>query len=229
MIIAYTGLPGSGKTYSLAADCAGVQKKYGLPVYANFALAGAHFFTDLKQVLNVERGVIAIDEMNTLCPAHKWQSIPVEYQNLWTQSRKQDIDLWYTSQRFSKVVESIRSITNYVWEFDWVFGAPKPRQAKRYRDNFHVANRYEPADMDRVRRKRLERYYFKESKDIYDAYDTKFRIKTPDYLRFIGEKNDRPENLPMFADDLALIADPVYTELDENVIREEWSDDISTG
>jgi hypothetical protein len=221
MIIAYTGLPGSGKTYSLAADCAGVQKKYGLPIYANFALRGAHYFTDLKQVLNVERGIIAVDEMNTLCPAHKWQSIPVEYQNLWTQSRKQDIDLWYTSQRFSKVVESVRSITNYVWEFDWVFGAPKHRHDKKWRDYIHVAKKYEPADMERRRRKRLERYFFLERQKVYDLYDTRFRIKTPEYMRLIGDITENPENLPVFSDDLALTGDPVYEAVDNDPMSED--------
>jgi zona occludens toxin (predicted ATPase) len=204
MIIAYTGLPGSGKTYSLAADAICVSEKYGADIYANFALKGAHYFTDLTQVLSVERGIICVDEMNTLCPAHKWQSLPVEIQNLWTQSRKNDIDLWYTSQRFSKVVESIRSITNYVWEFDWLFGAPKLREPKKFKHKFHRASRFEPADMKRIRRKRLEKYVFFENKSVYGLYDTKFRINTPEYLAMVANCESDPEELPIFGNDLRL-------------------------
>lgn len=204
MIIAYTGLPGSGKTYSLAADCIGTMKKYGTPVWANFALAGAHYFSDLKQVLEVERGIIAVDEMNSLCPSWKWQSVPPEYANLWTQSRHNDIDLLYTTQEFEKVVTGIRGITNYVWEFDWMFGSAKPREEKKWRHFFHVARRYRPCDVGRIRRSQLEKYWFMERVKVYKTYNTKFKVRTPDYLKSIEGIDLAPDNLPIFNEQLKL-------------------------
>lgn len=199
MIVAYTGLPGSGKTYSLAKDCNREMERRDREVYANFALKGAHYFSDIRQILNVERGVIAIDEMNTLCPASKWQMLPIAYVNLWTQSRKNGIDLWYTTQNFRRVVSSIRDVTNYVWKFSWVFGP-------NFIHKWHTAKLYEAYDAEREREKAkpIKKHRFYENKKIYAIYNTKFRIKPPKHLSSDEFDESNPDNLPIFDEALNL-------------------------
>lgn len=201
MIIGYCGLPGSGKTYTLAKDCAFAMRK-NKPVYANFALRGAKYFNDITQVLNVERGIIAIDELNTICPASKWQSLPIEYINLWTQSRKNSIDLLFTTQNFKRVVSSIRDVTNYVWLFGWVF-------SPTFISKWHTARKFDAFDVERerMRAKPIKKYRFYEKKKIYNLYDTSFRIKVPEHLRKDTEFDltFEHERLPTFNDDLILL------------------------
>jgi len=218
MIIAYTGKPGTGKTYSMARDCA-VAMNRGQDVWANFALNGARYFKNLEEIFNVEKGIIAIDELNTLMPANKWQSMKIEHLNLFTQSRKNDLDLLYTSQRFYRVVANVRDITNFVWLFDWVI---KPR-FRRGADptimqklfcKWHTAAMFEPGDLDRVRAKPIEKYRFWEDKRVYKLYDTKFRIKTPVHLRGLVDTDDiDPYSLPQFSDDLKLTDDVIYEKV----------------
>lgn len=207
MIIAYTGLPGSGKTYSLARDCHNLSKRRNLPIYANFALRGAHYFNDISQILNVDRGLIAIDELNTLCPASKWQKLPISYVNLWTQSRKNSIDLLYTTQNFKKVVSSIRDVTNYVWLFGWFFGRPPENTEKiRWWHKIHKAKKYDGYDAERERltAKPIQKYVFIEKKRVYDLYDTSFRVRPPDYLMEDFDTGSDPDKLPCFNDNLEL-------------------------
>lgn len=208
MIIAYTGLPGAGKTYSLAKDCFFENKRRGRDIYANFALKGARYFNDIRQILNVEKGIIAIDEMNTLCPASKWQQLPVEYVNLWTQSRKNGIDLWFTTQNFRRVVASIRDVTNYVWRFNWVFS---PKLIHKW----HTAKLYEAYDAEREKEKAkpLKKYRFYENEGVYAIYDTKFRIKTPKHLTTLSIDEFDPYSLPIFNQDLTLENRLIYDTL----------------
>ena len=218
MIIAYCGKPGSGKTYSMARDCA-VAMNLGQDVWANFALNGARYFRDLQEIFNVEKGIIAIDELNTLMPANKWQSVKIEHLNLFTQSRKNDLDLLYTSQNFHRVVSNVRDITNYVWHFDWII-RPKfrrgaePTRIQRFLHKWHKACMFEPADLDRIRAKPVEKYRFWEDKRVYKIYDTKFRIKTPEHLRGLASIEDLdPYSLPQFNGDLSLSSDITYAKI----------------
>ena len=199
MIIALTGLPGSGKTYTLAEMCDFEIKKHKREVYANFALAGAHYFEKLEQVLNVQHGIIAVDELNTLCPASKWQSIPTTYINLWTQSRHNGVDLWYTTQNFRRVIGTIRDVTNFAWRFGWYFPRLLPK--------LHWGNKIEGIDAERETRraKILQKRVFYERAKVYKLYDTTFHIKTPDYLQEGWLDETDPANLPTFDNSLNLV------------------------
>lgn len=225
MIIAYTGLPGSGKTYSLAKDCHNEQIKRHRDIYANFALKGAHYFSDIRQILNVEQGIIAIDEMNTLCPASKWQQLPISYVNLWTQSRKNGIDLWFTTQNFRRVVSSIRDVTNYVWRFNWVF-------SPNFIHKWHTAKLYEAYDAEREREKArpLKKYRFYENKKIYSIYNTKFRIKPPEHLSINELSELDPNSLPVFDETLKLENILSYEPINDRITddaRESYDGQIS--
>lgn len=198
MIVAYCGLPGSGKTYTLARDCA-LEMKRGRKVWANFALKGAHYFNDLRQVMNVRKGILAVDEMNTVCPASKRWQLPPEYLRLWTQSRHLGIDLWYTTQKFQRVDNTIRDVTNFCWVFTRTVG------------KLHRARMFDASDVEAERRKAkpVKKYWFYERKKIYGLYDTNYIIKPPKHLSTGDYEDMDPDELPKFGDDLKLDA-PLY-------------------
>jgi len=219
MITAYTGKPGSGKTYSMARDCA-IAMERGSEVWANFALRGAHYFKDLEEIINVEKGIVAIDELNTIMPAAKWQRVPTEHLALFTQSRHADLDMFYTTQSFRKVVNVVRDITNEVWVFDWVF-RPKFRNSdkhkkKSWRYRWHTAELYSAEDVENAykRVKPLQKFRFWENKDVFAIYDTKFRVRAPVHLRGMDDITDLdPMMLPKFDDNLQIATDLFYEKV----------------
>jgi zona occludens toxin (predicted ATPase) len=191
----------------MARDCHNLSRRRSIPIFANFALKGAHYFNDISQILNVERGLIAIDELNTLCPASKWQQLPISYVNLWTQSRKNSIDLLYTTQNFKKVVSSIRDVTNYVWHFTWFFGRPPENTEKiRLWHKIHKAKKFDgwDAEKERITARPIQKYVFIEKKAVYKLYDTSFRVRPPAHLMEDFEVDLDPEELPYFDENLKL-------------------------
>jgi len=226
MIVSYIGLPGSGKTYSMSRDCS-IAISRGIDVWANYALKGARFFNSIDEIRNVENGIVAIDELNTLLPAVKWQSAKIDHLNMFTQSRHLGLDLLYTTQNFYKVVSTVREITNQTWEFDWVI---RPKFRKGIEPNWyqkkllkwHTAKLFDPSQLMRSKAKPLEQYTFYENKEVYKIYNTKFRIKTPEHLRSKDDiENLDPYNLPQFGEDLELDDPLIYEREDFKDIKEE--------
>jgi len=187
MIVAYVGLPGSGKTYSMAQSMLAEHAR-GRHIFANFPLKGARGFTDLKQVLGVRKGIIGADELNVLCPSRLWRNIPTEYMMLWTQSRKLGIDFWYTTQSFHRVDVSIRSITNFVWYHKRVFG------------RWHRAYLYDGTDFERGRTRkplRVKNIWLKKS--VWEKYDTGAIINPAEHVRGLSDSCIQdPMDLPIF-------------------------------
>jgi len=225
MMIGYIGKPGSCKTYSMSLACS-VAMARGQDVWANYALRGARYFRSLDELVNVERGIVAIDELNTLMPASKWQQTKVEHLNLFTQSRKMGLDMLYTSQSFYRVVSNVRDLTNQVWLFDWVI-RPKfrngadPNFIQKRLLKWHTAKLYDPEKLDKARAKPLEKYRFYENKEVYKLYNTNFRIKTPEHLRSLDDiENLDPYTLPQFDDDLILDNPLSYEKSDYADIKE---------
>jgi len=200
MIIGYCGLPGTGKTYSMAMDAIREMKR-GRKVFANFPLKGAHYFTDLKQVLGVRKGIILADELNVLCPSRMWRSIPTEYMMLWTQSRKLGIDFWYSTQNFHRVDVSIRGITNYVWRFKRIIGP------------WHRGYLFDAVDVERERTGTVVRKKnFIIRKQNYSLYDTMTIIRPAEHLAQPGLEAPDPDELPIFGEDLNVTQEPTYVQ-----------------
>ena len=185
MIIAYVGLPRSGKTYSIAKDALGqMQHRH---VFANFHLVGAHGYRDLKEVLGVRKGLIIADEVNILCPAYLRHKLPMEYLSLWTQSGKKTVDMYYSTQSFEDVDVRIRRITNFVWDH------------KRLIGRLHVARLYKGRDFERGRKhKPLRTHYFYLTPKVWDLYDTFAVIEPAEHLGGLKGTFKDPMDLPLF-------------------------------
>ena len=217
-IIAYVGNKGAGKTYLMSVDC-NFAIEHGVSVWANYALKGAHYFTDLDEILNVTNGIVAVDELNSLMPASRWQAAKIDHMNLFSQSRKGDLDLFYTSQSFTGVVNRVRDITDEIWLLDYMFRQKyrrkvQPTWSQKLLQRFHVAKKFTPATLGRARHKPLEVYRFMESEKVYKIYNTKFRIKTARHLRGIDPIEDLdPNELPTFDENLQIEPNPTYAPL----------------
>jgi len=190
MIIAYTGLPGSGKTYLMSKHILDACKRRTREAWTNYPLVGAHYYDDFRLVMEVRKGIIGADELNALAHAHDWQKLDPRLLSLWTQSRKLGIDFWYTTQGFHMVNSQIRQITNFVWRCSPIgFG-------------WHRAELFEASDVERERRraKIYRTTYFRITKDLYAKYNTMFRIRPLE----MPAEDFHPEDLPIFGPDLEL-------------------------
>lgn len=164
MVEGIVGLPGSGKTYWLSQIGLEAIKK-NRPVYANYKLKGANYYTDLKQVMEVEKGVILIDEINLICPSRWWDRFPPKLAYWWSQTRKMELDVYWTSQHQDRVDKIVKEITNYIWEM------------RKLPFNFRIANCYLPEQIGKAKRERFGTKFFWLNKKVWENFNTYERIE----------------------------------------------------
>lgn len=130
-VTAYTGLPGSGKTYTMAevglramkagrevwANADGTGKEpwfFGAKMFSTFAEFDAIPSGDPKN--GVKGPVILWDELPLFVNARKWQEFPDGLLYRLTQVRKDGIELHYSTIDWRMVDVNVRRITFFVWE-----------------------------------------------------------------------------------------------------------------
>jgi len=169
MVQGYTGLPGSGKTYLLAKRASEAMKKKR-PVYANFGLAGAKHYAKLNDVFEVRKGVILVDEINLVCPSRFWNKFPPELAYFWSQTRKMELDIFWTAQHIDRVDKIIREISNYVW---W---------CRQFPFGIHRAKCYLPEQIGKEKALCYDSEWFKIDKKIAEIYNTYEILGLPSHL-----------------------------------------------
>lgn len=178
-IQAFTGLPGSGKTYELTAWLLR-QIAAGRPTYtsAGYDIPGARQFHDLHEFVRIPDGAaIGIDEAPVWLDARMWQSLPPWFTYRITQTRHHGIDIRYTAIDPSMVEKRLRSITFEFWEFRALAG---PFNLYRYMKSPEGAPKLRKDDGRwHVRRMRQE------TADSYDSHANADVSKL--------ELNDRPK------------------------------------
>lgn len=125
--VCFSGLPGSGKTYSLVAE--GVRaSRAGRCVFVNagfdFALAldcphcgGRHEFRSFDEFVAIPRGAtVLFDEAPLYFSARRWQEFPDGAFYRLTQIRKHDLRLFYSAIDFDMVDVNLRRLTFAVWQ-----------------------------------------------------------------------------------------------------------------
>jgi hypothetical protein len=182
MVEGFCGLPASGKTYYLAK--LGTEAiKQGRPVYANFKLKGARYFKNLREVFHVRRGLILVDEINLLCPSRFWTSFPPSLAYFWSQTRKFQLDIYWTAQHPDRVDRIIKEISNWIWLIRrWYFG-------------IRVANCYLPEHVNKEKRYSFRTNYFIIDKKIARLYNTYELIDLPDTLQAKENLTNKKLNL----------------------------------
>jgi hypothetical protein len=173
MVEGFVGLPGSGKTYWLSFLGLKAMKK-GRKVYSNYKLEGAIPYFDLKDVQNVRNGVILVDEINLICPSRWWDKFPTYLAYWWSQTRKNELDVYWTSQHQDRVDKIVKEITNYIWEI------------RKFPLNFRMMNCYLPEQIGKVKRQSFGSKFFHLSKKTWKNFNTYERIEMPKRISGYG-------------------------------------------
>lgn len=159
MVEGFTGLPGAGKTYFLTKLGVEAMKK-NRPVFANYKIEGAERFFKLEEVFNVRKGVILVDEINLVCPSRFWNKFPPELAYFWSQTRKMELDIYWSSQHIDRVDKIIREISNWVW---WL---------RKFPYGFYRARCYLPEQISKEKKEVFDSKIFRIDKKIASCYDT---------------------------------------------------------
>jgi len=130
MIVIFTGLPGSGKSYKLGRTAVDIlyrnrkfQEKGGTKrlLWTNLALgreiehefAGYfQYWTDLRQLTPLRDVDVLIDEVSTYFDARLWETLSLEMRRWLAQHRKFGIEIFGTSQDFAQVDKAFRRLTS---------------------------------------------------------------------------------------------------------------------
>jgi len=130
MIVIFTGLPGSGKSYKLGQTVVEVlyrnKKHFEVTgekriLYTNLQLskdvetefAGLiQYWTDLRQLTPLRDVDVVIDEVATYFDARLWETLSLEMRRWLAQHRKFGIEIYGTSQDFAQVDKAFRRLTS---------------------------------------------------------------------------------------------------------------------
>lgn len=116
MIIAYTGMPGSGKTYALVQRAHKAMLQ-GRQVFANFPLKGTYQISldDICTYQFPEDCVVLIDEAGRWFNSREWKDLPHEVFDLFTMHRHVKMDLFIAVQSFARIDKSLREVVELVY------------------------------------------------------------------------------------------------------------------
>lgn len=142
MIVIFTGLPGSGKSYKLGRTVVDIlyrnrayfeaqQRKHESGelveepqrrmLYTNLKLAAVveaefsdfiKYWEDLKQLVPLRDCDVVIDEVATYFDARLWETLSLEMRRWLAQHRKFGIEIYGTSQDFAQVDKAFRRLTS---------------------------------------------------------------------------------------------------------------------
>lgn len=136
MITCYFGKLGQGKTYALAEHALRALRR-GRIVYSNFHIAweglpptrigtkiirpalpksNLRQFKSVDEFMEMESALVALDEGWIYFDSYKMTSLPIEIRMKILQSRKDGLDIAYTSQRPEQVHVALRAMTNEYYE-----------------------------------------------------------------------------------------------------------------
>lgn len=191
MITGFVGAPGAGKSYSMVDYALQQRRATGRKVYAIGGLCvdlrvGSPTYGEewcdgrirsLDDVLDLGNALVLLDELHEWWPAHKWQQLSDSARRWLRQHRKDGLELVYTTQYASGVVNVVRELTAELWHcWRWgplihQFGEDPQRADKRNRRIGFRVRRIRP--------------------DVCELYDTALVVGSEDgegYGRGIGAR-----------------------------------------
>jgi len=133
MITCYFGKLGQGKTYALA-EHALRELENGRVVYTNFYIkwlgqtenkwirrpkstrANLRIFHSVEEFMTMTNAFVALDEGWIYFDSYEMTKLPIEVRMKILQSRKDGLDIAYTTQRPEQVHKSLRAMTNEFYE-----------------------------------------------------------------------------------------------------------------
>lgn len=119
-VTAFTGMPGSGKSYGLIEVANRTMKRGEMPVYANagFTIQGVtRYIEDWEDFVSIQGpAVIVWDELPLFFAARKWQDFPDGFLYKLTQIRKDGLRLYYSTIDEHLVDINLRRCTFWWWK-----------------------------------------------------------------------------------------------------------------
>lgn len=110
MLIAIFGKMGSGKTLIMSYYGQKYFKKK-VPIYSNYNLLNSIEVNNKKDLLNIENGVICLDELWVSADSRLWKD-NVFLTHWIMQTRKKNLIVFYTTQHFGQIDKRIRNATD---------------------------------------------------------------------------------------------------------------------
>lgn len=122
MIIAYTGMPGSGKTLALAYRAMKAQRA-GRIVFSNVNIKGSYKISmeDLINYRFPEGCDVIIDEAGRWFNSRTWKDLPPEVFDMFTMHRHLQMNLYIGVQSFARIDKSLREVVELVY---WARNSP---------------------------------------------------------------------------------------------------------
>lgn len=115
MIIAYTGLAGSGKTYHMTQVALSLIDR-GKIVFSRHELEGAYPLIDEREMLKMHDCHVFFDEWHQDHSAKEWFNMDEIVKHIVTQSRKYGIVIHWSAQHWLYMDSFIRRNTDFCWK-----------------------------------------------------------------------------------------------------------------
>lgn len=170
MIIGYTGISGSGKTYSMTSLGLSLIAR-GKIVFSRHELEGAYPILDERELLRMHDCHVFFDEWHQDHSAKEWWDLDEVVKHIVTQARKYSITIHWSAQHWSYMDSFIRKNTDICWRHEALFPDPETGES---RIGLHrrekVAGLSE--ELKHRRPKILSKKYFFIKKNVYESYDS---------------------------------------------------------
>lgn len=214
MIVAYTGMPGGGKTYALVWRAKKAMKE-GRMVFSNVYIQGTYqiTFDDILHYRFPEGSVVIFDEGGRWFNSKKWKELPDEVFDLFTIHRHLQMDLFIGVQSFNRIDKSLREVIEVTyWSrnlpilpfhiYEGYYELEKVGSMRRDYDVKHIIwkNRklrslYNTHSMKHVFSVReemplnaWETKKYVSNKRFYEKWFQMYRIEYKNYKRLLGKK-----------------------------------------
>jgi len=115
MIVAYTGLSGSGKTYHMTQVALSLMQR-GEIVFSRHELEGAYPLVNEREMLRMNDCHVFFDEWHQDHSAKDWWNMDEVLKHMVTQSRKYRIIIHWSAQHWLYMDSFIRRNTDFCWE-----------------------------------------------------------------------------------------------------------------
>ena len=185
MIIAYTGLDGSGKTYHMAEVCQRMIAS-GIDCFGSTPFAGARLLENHRQLLRIERAHIFFDEWHQDHDAKQWYNLDPVLRHIITQHRKYKLVIHWSAQHFKFMDSYVRRETTFIWEHEALFRDPDSGISRvKFNlpyfgkvEGMHRAWKYAAleAELNHRKPKILEKKTFFIQAAVYNSYDSYKKI-----------------------------------------------------
>lgn len=170
LMIGYTGLPGSGKTYHMTKIALDLMRR-GTTVFSKHIINGAFSIQNERELLYMNNAHVFFDEWHQDHDAKEWWAMDPVLRHIITQRRKYNITIHWSAQHWGYMDSFIRRATDFCWEHEAFM---RDSMTGVSRINLHRAIKRHALDMEknRARKDQLAKKYFRINKKVYTAYDS---------------------------------------------------------